>query len=734
MKSIGLIIFTLFVNLLFAQVPKTISYQGLARDSSGNALANKTIGIKISILENASNQVVYSELQTPSTNKFGNFSLQIGNGTSKTGIFGEVNWANAKNVKLEIDPNGGSNYELNGISPLNSVPFALYAEKVNLKLGKGLVFKGDSLLLTVSSSINQLWGENVNDKSIYYNDGVIIGSNKASNSNSLLSVAGNKPYGIFPDDPREMVVIHNTSTDNSSLSMLNLYSGSSKTSGKLTLLHAGPEYTLSGSEGSNQSIIAGSGTNGLVIAADNTPGKIVFKTGGQLSSNNRGVITNTGNWGIGTQTPTAKLHTLGTVRFESLNNIDTLSRILVSDINGNISYRNALTLTSSNNTWNNSDNLVYLNSSKNVAIGTSSPNNSNAVLSVESSRAYGIFPNDPREMVRIHNTSTDNASLAGLSLFAGNIQNGGIAIVHHGSTYALSGAAYQNLSAIGASGSNGLLLHATNTTGKIELMTAGQSRGVITNTGNWGIGTQSPTAKLHTLGSIRFESLNNMDTLSRVLVSDINGNISYRKASTLTASNNTWNNIGNLVYLNSSKNVAIGTSSPNNSNAVLSVESSRAYGIFPNDPREMVVIHNTSTDNSSLSMLNLYSGSSKTSGKLTLLHAGPEYTLSGSEGSNQSIIAGSGTNGLVIAADNTPGKIVFKTGGQLLSNNRGVITSTGNWGIGTQSPTAKLHVSTGDVYIDDPTKGIVMKASNDQCFRIKVANDGTLNSTLIPCP
>ena len=52
-------------------------------------------------------------------------------------------------------------------------------------------------------------------------------------------------------------------------------------------------------------------------------------------------ISPTGNVGIGTITPTAQFHTTGTVRLAGLSKDSTMTRILVSDTSGNLSYRNA---------------------------------------------------------------------------------------------------------------------------------------------------------------------------------------------------------------------------------------------------------------------------------------------------------------------------------------------------------------------------------------------------------
>jgi len=57
----------------------------------------------------------------------------------------------------------------------------------------------------------------------------------------------------------------------------------------------------------------------------------------------------------------------------------------------------------------------------------------------------------------------------------------------------------------------------------------------ITDTGYTGIGTYNPTAQLHTTGTVRFAGLTGDNSQTRVLVSDANGNLSYRDASTLAA-------------------------------------------------------------------------------------------------------------------------------------------------------------------------------------------------------
>lgn len=85
-------------------------------------------------------------------------------------------------------------------------------------------------------------------------------------------------------------------------------------------------------------------------------------------------------------------------------------------------------------------------------------------------------------------------------------------------------------------------------------------------------------------------------------------------------------------------------------------------------------------------------------------------------------------------------KFVFKN--SFGNSNSDVMTielSTGNVGIG-QTNTAytpinsKLQVKGGDIYIEDITKGVIMKSPNGQCWRTTVDNTGSLVTAATTCP
>ena len=133
MKKTIILTLLLVSILTFAQVPQGISYQAIALNSSGNPVVSSNVGIRLSILDNsATGTVLYTETHTKTTNAQGLFNLVIGQGTPTVGTFASIKWeTNTKFLMEEIDIAGGTNYVLVGTTQLLSVPYAMYAGKVN---------------------------------------------------------------------------------------------------------------------------------------------------------------------------------------------------------------------------------------------------------------------------------------------------------------------------------------------------------------------------------------------------------------------------------------------------------------------------------------------------------------------------------------------------------------------------------------------------------------------------
>jgi len=126
---------------LHAQAPQAINYQAVARNGVGQIVPSQNIGVRFSILDgSASGTLLYQETYTTTTNNFGLFTLAIGKGTVSTGVFSNINWGGTdKYLKVEIAPQGGTTYLLQGTTQLLSVPYALYSEKTRLLAGNNTI-------------------------------------------------------------------------------------------------------------------------------------------------------------------------------------------------------------------------------------------------------------------------------------------------------------------------------------------------------------------------------------------------------------------------------------------------------------------------------------------------------------------------------------------------------------------------------------------------------------------
>jgi hypothetical protein len=135
-----LLVLVTCVTRLFAQIPQGFSYQAVARDNSGNPKPNTTLNVQFSILQGTPDgTVLYSESHVPRSNAFGLFNLTIGKGQTTLGAFTKIDWSDQKYIKVEIDG------QLASTSLLLSVPYALYADKTSLKNGNGIEINGNTI-------------------------------------------------------------------------------------------------------------------------------------------------------------------------------------------------------------------------------------------------------------------------------------------------------------------------------------------------------------------------------------------------------------------------------------------------------------------------------------------------------------------------------------------------------------------------------------------------------------
>ena len=194
MRYLKTILFMTFIviGVLNAQSPLLFKYQGAARKIDGVPLSNQSVSLRITILESSpSGSAVFMETHTATTNDMGVFHVNIGQGLILLGNISSVNWGNnAHFMKVELDENGGNNYQDMGVSQLLSVPYALHSASdpssenelqiLSINNDTLSISNGNSVLLAGSGK----WIEAGND--IYFDKGNIgLGT---STPNHLLHV------------------------------------------------------------------------------------------------------------------------------------------------------------------------------------------------------------------------------------------------------------------------------------------------------------------------------------------------------------------------------------------------------------------------------------------------------------------------------------------------------------------------------------------------------------------
>ncbi|MBK7469149.1 MAG: tail fiber domain-containing protein [Saprospiraceae bacterium] len=129
MKKLSIIFFTLLISIgVFAQ-PSRMSFQAVIRNTNGQLVSNSTVGIRLQILKGSEfGSAVFVENHFISTNANGLASFEIGGGSNVFGSIATIDWASGPYfLKTETDPNGGTNYSIIGTSQMLSVPYALFA-------------------------------------------------------------------------------------------------------------------------------------------------------------------------------------------------------------------------------------------------------------------------------------------------------------------------------------------------------------------------------------------------------------------------------------------------------------------------------------------------------------------------------------------------------------------------------------------------------------------------------
>ncbi len=149
MKQLFTFLFLAISAVVFSQAPPSIPYQAVVRNTDGTMITNTAVTITFKIHDNsATGTEVYEETHATTTSPQGLVSLNVGGGTAVTGTFSGIQWGTGSKF-LHVLMNAGNGVVDLGTQQMMSVPYALYAEEVNVRVS----VTGDSLFIGNNYSI-----------------------------------------------------------------------------------------------------------------------------------------------------------------------------------------------------------------------------------------------------------------------------------------------------------------------------------------------------------------------------------------------------------------------------------------------------------------------------------------------------------------------------------------------------------------------------------------------------
>ena len=647
--SLSFILFLATFVAAFSQVPNAFNYQAVVRNSSGEILANKTVSFRISLLKNSeTGTVVYSETHALSTNEFGLVNLKIGKGTKLSGNFSPADWGEVIFTKVEFDPAGGSSFSTLATTKLSSVPFAFVAQTVvNDKVDDADADATNEIqTMTLTGTLLELsdGGGSVTLPTSGSGGGDNWGA-QIVKTNGTLTGNGTtaNPLGVVGDGDGD---------DTNELQTL------TKTGNSIQLSDGGGTVTdeVDDADADATNEIQTITLTGTLLELSDGGGSVTLPTSGSSGGD---------NWGAQTVETDASLTGDGTST-DPLNVVGDLTDDQTLSISGNdlsISGGNTVTLPASeSNLWTKTGDDISYNGA--VGIGTTdiagdlSKLTMGGDIHMRNHNINYISQLHFNDNLRFYDDGNDNY----LIFKYGDSGYGGIQF-NDGNNYCQG---YICSDGDNSYPSFGLKDGAGNWTIQVRkskytrFLISDSEKMRIESNGNVGIGTTSPDAKLHLIGKIKIAD--GTQGASKVLTSDADGLASWQTPA--TGSSSLWAKSGSDIYRSSGR-VGIGTTSPT---AILDVRNSDpSVASIYTEKVNGWAIHANSYESNGVSVAAMSSG-----GTAIVAEA-----------------AGAGTVKLASTADNAAGYFQGN-----------VYMTSGKVGIGTTSPSEKLHVA-GNVLVDE---------------------------------